>query len=201
MGETEKLVDRLSALDSRDIQTGLFRAQLLITQERMQEAKWEMERIKAAIDREECRPEIWCYYLYLTTLYAEEDAYVDEITERISWIYKKNRDNWRIGWLMLHLLEEYTKSPSRRWMFLEEQFRGGCTSPVLYIEAWHLLEMNPALLMKMESFEIQVLNFAAKKGFLIRDIIVQVRYQIQKMKAYSERLLYLERILWEVSGQ
>lgn len=56
MGETEKLVDRLSALDSRDIQTGLFRAQLLITQERMQEAKWEMERIKAAIDREECRP-------------------------------------------------------------------------------------------------------------------------------------------------
>ena len=65
-----------------------------------------MERIKAAIDREECRPEIWCYYLYLTTLYAEEDSYVDEITERISWIYKKNRDNWRIGWLMLHLMEE-----------------------------------------------------------------------------------------------
>ena len=191
MGETEKLVDRLSALDSRDIQTGLFRAQLLITQERMQEAKWEMERIKAAIDREECRPEIWCYYLYLTTLYAEEDSYVDEITERISWIYKKNRDNWRIGWLMLHLLEEYAKSPSRRWMFLEEQFQGGCTSPVLYIEAWHLLEMNPALLMKMESFEIQVLNFAAKKGFLIRDIIVQVRYQIQKMKAYSERAFYI----------
>ncbi len=150
-----------------------------------------MERIKAAIDREECRPEIWCYYLYLTTLYAEEDAYVDEITERISWIYKKNRDNWRIGWLMLHLLEEYAKSPSRRWMFLEEQFQGGCTSPVLYIEAWHLLEMNPALLMKMESFEIQVLNFAAKKGFLIRDIIVQVRYQIQKMKAYSERAFYI----------
>ena len=35
MGETEKLVDRLSVLDSKDIQTGLFRVQLLITQERL----------------------------------------------------------------------------------------------------------------------------------------------------------------------
>lgn len=191
MGETEKLVDRLSALDGRDIQTKLFRVQLFITQERIQEAKWEMERIKAAIDKEECRPEVWCYYLYLTTLYAEEDSYVDEIAERISWIYKTNSDNWRIGWLMLHLAEEYTKSPSRRWIFLEEQFQGGCTSPVLYIEAWRLLEMNPALLMKMEGFEIQVLNFAAKKGFLTRDIIVQIRYQVQKMKTYSERAFYI----------
>ena len=191
MGETEKLVDRLSALDGRDIQTKLFRVQLFITQERIQEAKWEMERIKAAIDKEECRPEVWCYYLYLTTLYAEEDSYVDEIAERISWIYKTNRDNWRIGWLMLHLAEEYTKSPSRRWIFLEEQFQGGCTSPVLYIEAWRLLEMNPALLMKMEGFEIQVLNFAAKKGFLTRDIIVQIRYQVQKMKTYSDRAFYI----------
>ena len=42
MGETEKLVDRLSVLDSKDIQTGLFRVQLLITQERFNEVKYQM---------------------------------------------------------------------------------------------------------------------------------------------------------------
>lgn len=191
MKETEKLVERLSDLDGKDIQTGLFRAQLLITQERLNEAKWQMERMKAAIDKEECRPEVWCYYLYLTTLYFEEDSYVEEIAERVLQIYRANQDNWRIAWLLLHLSEEYAKNPSRRWRFLEEQFQKGCTSPMIYIEAWRLLEMNPTLLMKMDSFEIQILNFAAKRGFLSRDIIVQIRYQMQKLKEYSDRALFV----------
>ncbi len=186
MGETEKLVDRLSVLDSKDIQTGLFRVQLLITQERFNEVKYQMERLKTAIDQGECRQEVWCYYLYLTTLYTEDDSYVDEITERVFQIYRANQDNWRIAWLMMHLSEEYAKSPSRRWALLEEQFKRGCTSPVLYIEAWHLLDLNPTLLMKMEGFELQVLHFAVKKGMLSRNLIVQIRYQMQKMKGYSK---------------
>lgn len=191
MGETEKLVDRLSVLDSRDIQTGLFRAQLLITQERFNEVKYQMERIKTAIDQGECRQEIWCYYLYLTTLYTEDDSYVDEIAERIFQIYRANRDNWRIAWLMLHVSEEYVKSPSRRWALLEEQFQRGCSSPALYIEAWHLLGINPTLLMKIENFELQVLNFATKKGLLSKNLIVQIRYQMQKMKEYSETAFFI----------
>lgn len=191
LGETEKLVDRLSELDSKDIQVGLFKAQLLITQERFGEAKWQMERVKAVIDKEECPPAVWCYYLYLTTLYMEEDSYVDEIAERVSQIYKANQGSWRIAWLMLHLSEEYNRSPARRWGFLEEQFKRGCTSPAFYIEAWRLLEINPTFLTKMGDFELQILNFAVKRGFLSKDIIVQIRYQVQKMKGFSKRALFI----------
>lgn len=197
MGETEKLVERLSVLDSKDIQTRLFQAQLLITQERYNEAKWMMERMKTDIEGEPISPEITCYYLYLTTLYAEEDAYIDEAVRRVELIYLANQDNWRIAWLMLHLSEEYTKSPSRRWMMLEEQFKRGCVSPVLYVEAWHLLSINPTLLMKLNAFEIQILNFAAKKELLTREVIVQVRYQIQKLKGYSERAFFILKECYE----
>ncbi len=197
MGETEKLVDRLSVLDSRDVQTGLFHVQLYITQGRLKEARYQMERIKPAVEQGGCRQEVWCYYLYLTTLYTEDDRYVDEIAERILQIYRANRNNWRIAWLLLHLSEEYVKSPAKRWAILEEQFGRGCTSPVLYIEAWHLLELNPTLLMKIGSFELQTLNFAAKKGFLPKNLIVQIRYQMQKMKGYSETAFFILKEYYE----
>ncbi len=191
MGETEKLVERLSVLDSKDIQTGLFHVQLFITQDRLKEARSQMERIRPVVEQEECRQEVWCYYLYLTTLYSEDDRYVDEIAERIFQIYRANRNNWRIAWLLMHLWEEYARSPAKRWALLEEQFERGCTSPVLYIEAWHLLELNPTLLMKIGAFELQILNFAVKKGFLSKNLIVQIRYQMQKMKGYSETAFFI----------
>lgn len=196
MGETEKLVERLSALDAKDIQTRLFQAQLLITQERFNEAKWQMERLEDEVTKESS-PEIWCYYLYLTTLYSEDDRYVDAVAERVERIYLAHRDSWRIAWLMMHLREEYTKSPTRRFLLLEEQFKKGCVSPVLYVEAWHLLELNPTLLRRLNPFEIQVLHFAAKKELLTQDIIVQIRYQAQKLKEYSSQVFYILKECYE----
>lgn len=199
MGETEKLVERLAALDTGDIQTGLFRAQLLITQGRFNEVKWQMERLKTAIDEGEYRPEVWCYYLYLTTLYNEDEAYVDEVSERICQIYNSNRDSWRIAWLMLYLSEEYTNSPVKRLELLEEHFEKGCFSPVLYLEAWHLMEMNPALLMGLNRFEIQVLNFAARRKLISQELFDQIRYQAQRMKGYSERVFFILKEYYEES--
>ena len=80
-------MERLAALDTKDIQTGLFRAQLLITQGRFNEVKWQMERLKTAIDEGEYKPEVWCYYLYLTTLYNEDEDYVEGVSERVGQIY------------------------------------------------------------------------------------------------------------------
>lgn len=197
MKETEKLVDRLAALDAKDIQTRLFQAQLLITQERFNEAEFQLDRLKAEIDPERCRPEITCYYLYLTTLYMVDETYVDETAMKVERIYMANQDNWRIAWLMLHLSDEYTRSAARRWLLLEDQFKKGCSSPVLYIEAWHLLSVNPTLLMRLNPFEIQALNFAAKKELLTQDIIVQVRYHILKLKIFSKKALYILKECYE----
>lgn len=197
MGETQKLVERLAALDAKDVQTRLFQAQLFLTQERYKEAKWQLDKIKNEVDLEQCKPEIGCYYLYLTTLLSEDDEYVDAVAMRVTRTCQTNPGNWRIAWLMLHLSEEYAKSFSKRWLILEEQFRRNCTSPVLYVEAWHLLELNPTLLMKLGAFEMQVLTFAAKRELLSQDIVVQIRFQIQKLKEYSKQAFYILKECYE----
>lgn len=108
------------------------------------------------------KPEIGCYYLYLTTLNSKSDRYVDGISRRIAGLYERNRGNWRIAWLLLFISEEYTRSTARKWALLEELFAYRCYSPIVYLEAWNLICMNPAMLMKLGDFELQILNFAAK---------------------------------------
>lgn len=197
MQETEKIIDRLVELDDRDISSRLLQVQLLITQERYNEAGWLLEQTEALLDGA-FDATLYCYYLYLTTLVKREEAYIDEIAGQVERIYAQNSENWRIAWLLLYLSEDYGKSPSKKWMVLEEHFRLGCSSPVLYIEAWNLMNSNPTLLMKLEGFELQVLTYAMKSDLLNKDIAEQVVYLSFKQKQYSERVYKLLKKCYEI---
>lgn len=189
LAETEKLLARMEQLDDRDIAVKLFYGQLLLSKDRGNEAKWQFEKLKDRViaGREE-DPALWCYYLYLTTLVSEEDSYVDEVAEMVGRIYERRRGDWRIAWLLLYLSEEYTQSPSRRWMLLEELFRHQCTSPMLYIEAWNILCMNPAMLRKLDPFEEAILTFAVKNKVMHEELLLQVVYLAGQKRGYSEGL-------------
>ncbi len=190
MTETNRLLNRLLELDDKDVALKLFQAQIMLTEERYNEAKWMIEKYEERVyeQREAC-PELWCYYLYLTTLYSREDSYVDEVAEAVADIYVRNRGNWRIAWLLMYLSDDYLKSPVRKWELLEEQSRYHCTSPVIYIEAWHLLCMNPAMLMKLDLFEQQILSFAVRNDLMKEEIVLQFVYLAQKEKTYSQSIL------------
>ncbi|MBP3475312.1 MAG: hypothetical protein J6K48_03205 [Lachnospiraceae bacterium] len=198
MAETHKLLNRMSELDDRDITLKLFRGQILLTEERYNEAKWLIEKQEEQVlaMREEC-PQLWCYYLYLTTLYSKDDSYVDDVAAVVEETYSRNRGNWRIAWLLLYLSDEYVKSPSRKWLLLEELFRYHCNSPVIYIEAWHLLCMNPAMLMKLGDFELQILWYAVKNDLMKDEIVLQIVYLAQKQKNYSDNLFRILKGCYE----
>ncbi len=202
ISETDKLVEHLQEMDDKDVTAKLFQAQLLITKERINEAKWVLEQNREQIEScQEEKPELWCYYLYLTTLYSKEGLYIDEVTEQITGIYERNRGNWRIAWFLMFLADEYTKSPARKWGLLEELFQYHCTSPIIYAEAWHLLCMNPAMLLKLEAFELQILNYAVKHELMKDEIILQLLYLVQKQKGYSERLFQILAACYEERPQ
>ena len=187
MAETGKLLSRLMELDDRDITIKLFQAQILLTEERSNEAKWMIEKQEdQVLASREKFPELWCYYLYLTTLYSKDDQYVDDVAAEVSEVYERNRGNWRIAWLLLYLSEEYVTSAFRKWELLEELFRNRCTSPVIYIEAWNLLRANPSMLLKLEEFEQQVLYYAVRHDLMKDDIEMQIIYLAQKQKTYSD---------------
>lgn len=190
MKETESILEKLEQNDERDLNAKLFRAQFLITQERYNEADWLLKQVDAQLD-DDFEPNRYCYYLYLTTLVHTEEEYVENITAQVERIFAQNSNAWRIAWLLLYLSDEYRKSPSRKWMALEEQFAKGCHSPVLYIEAYHLVLANPALLRNLKKFELHVLYYAAKKDLLTTAIAQQIVYLAARQKSYSRQVFYL----------
>lgn len=196
--ETEVLTDALTGLDPRDISAKLFKAQLLITQERYFEAEALLKQADSKME-ENFRPDIYSYYLYLTTLMNREEEYLDQVSSEVERIFAQNPDNWRIAWLLLYLIGDYAKSPSRKWIFLEEQFRQGCSSPIIYIEAWNLIAANPALLLRLEPFEMQILTYAAKKELITPEVIIQIVYLAQKVKTYSGRLFRILKACYQAS--
>lgn len=185
--ETAGRVEELLETDDKDIGFKLFRVQLLITEERYNEARWMLQQVDALLE-ETFDPSLYCYYLYLTTLLDREEEYIDEVAAQVERIFAQNEHNWRIAWLLLYLSEEYMRSPSKKWLILGEQFRQGCSSPVLYIEAWNLLAANPALLMQLDHFELQVLSYAAKKELLTAEVTEQILYLAQKQRTYEKSL-------------
>ncbi|MCM1087084.1 MAG: DUF5717 family protein [Muribaculaceae bacterium] len=199
MEETGKLVERLQELDGRDIVAQLFKAQLLLTKQCFHEAKFLLDLYSDDAEEMQAeKPAVYCYYLYLTTLCEDNDEYTGGAAARIAAFYERNRADWRIAWLLLFVSDEYYGSLSAKWTLLEELFTNHCCSPILYLEAWLLLCMNPAMLLRLGAFELQVLNYAAKNEVMKDDVLMQLLYLAQKQKNYSESLL---RILITCYGQ
>lgn len=194
--ETGRLVEKLIALDEKDISARLFKAQLLITEERYNEANWLLEHSRELMEKNGRQQDVlWAYYLYLTTLIRRDEEYVNQVTSEVEQIYRENPTSWRVAWLLLYLSEEYNRSASVKWKLLEEQFGYGCTSLYLYIEALLLINSNPALLRKLDSFTLQVLYYGARQEMLSAEVVEQLLYLTGKVREYSP-VLYkiLERL-------
>lgn len=183
--ESGKIADRMAAQDETNIGVKLFQAQLLITEERFEEAGWTLDTCAGLLDRQDADETLLAYYYYLTSLIHRESEYVNRVTAEVEHIYRKDNTNWRVAWLLLFLSDEYHKSPTGRWVFLEKQFNIGCMSPLLYIEAVILLNNNPALLRRPGEFEQNVLWYGVKQEMLTDDVIEQMLYLCEKIKEYS----------------
>lgn len=185
--ETDQLVQTMLSLDEKDGAARLFFAQILITAERYNEAGWVLEHMGEFM--EEASPEMEAYYLYLSSLLRKDEGYTRQVAAQIARIYKEQGESWRVAWLLLYVSQEYEKSVTGKWLFLEEQFEQGSRSPLIYFEAVQLLNRNPALLRKLERFELQVLYYGNKKGVLSPELLEQVYYLAGRVREFSP-LLY-----------
>nr|WP_300869918.1 DUF5717 family protein [uncultured Acetatifactor sp.] len=186
--ETGKLVERLVAMDENDIGFRLFQAQLLITEERYNEAGWILDHAAETFEKQPFGDTLTAYYLYLTTLLHGDSAYVEKVAGDVARMFERDDSNWRIGWLLMYLSRDYCRSDREKWAFWEALFRKGCTSPVLYIEALSLINMNPSLLRRLGRFEQQVIWYGVRQGALKQEALEQTLYLAGRVKEYSEAL-------------
>lgn len=191
--ETE--VNVFLEIDEDSLLFNLYRTHLLITKERFNEAKWYLDMLEQRLAKEPSNIFQNCYYMYLTTLFNCAEDYVRDVSDEIETIYVNNPAEWRLGWFVLQLNEDLLRSKELRWQFMEEMFENGCNSPMLLCEAVLLLQDNPTFLLKLESYEENVLWHAARRQMLKPELIEQLQYLAARKEEYSVLLL---RILGEV---
>jgi len=182
--ETIRIIDKMVAVDEKDAATRLFQAQMLITCERYNEAGWILEHVGDLLHGETSAA-MEAYYLYLNTLLKKDEFYTKDTEEKVMRIYREHGRDWRVAWLLLFMSEEFHRDPMAKWTFLETQFKNGCRSPLIYVEAVQLVNNNPTLLRKLGDYELQILNYAGKKGLISLETLEQLLYLTDRVKEYS----------------
>jgi len=199
--ETEAIIDKMISASDNDLLPKLFRIQLLITENRINEASRLLNHADNLLAGNESKmPEFWCYYLYLTTLENRDANLTSRVTLEVERFYRRSQGSWRIGWLLCYLKEEYVGNPAKKWLFLHELIGKGKASPVIFIEAWQLLKQNPELLTRLDDFEIRLLLFAARRKLIPKNLIHQIVYLAGKSKVYTDFLYKILEACYEVSN-
>ncbi len=199
--ETSRLVDKMLLNNETDTAARLFQAQILITENRVNEARWVLDKAEQLFVKEATyNRDLYAYYLYLTSLNSREEVYVNKVTDMITSMYEETPNDWYIAWLLLFLSEDFSRNSYSKWLFLEEQFYKGANSPLFYIEAFLLMNVAPNFLTKLDAFEVQVLIYGAKKRIISKDLMRQFHYLLEKNKDFDPLVYKVLVTLYEMYG-
>ncbi len=133
-------------------------------------------------------PERYGFYLYMTTFFYHEASYVDRVEQEISQLFYRNRTSWKLQWILLYLQESFLKDETARYEAVAAQFRYGCRSRIMYLEAYQILKANPFQMRHLGTFELHLLRFAAREGILTAELIRQTAALAAHTEQFSEQL-------------
>ena len=150
----------------------LFLIQLYFADGKKQKAYKLLEALEAQKHRLNT-PERFGFYLYISTFFYHEASYVDRVEEEITRMFFRDKTNWKLQWILLYLKESLLGDDNAKYEAIAEQFRYGCRSRIMYLEAYQILKKNPFLMHRLGAFELQLLRFAAREEILTAEVIRQ----------------------------
>ncbi|MCD7736397.1 MAG: DUF5717 family protein [Lachnospiraceae bacterium] len=165
----------------------LFLVQMYFADDKKHKASRLLEQIEAQKERLDT-PERYCFYLYITTFFYQEISYVDRVEEEVCREFYRNPASWPLQWILLYLQEKFLNAPDSRYEAVAEQFRSGCRSRILYVEAWQALKANPFLLRHLGEYELHLLRFADEEKVMTAEILRQVANLAMHQSVFDQRL-------------
>lgn len=180
-----------------DVFADLFQVQLLFADDKRSKGYKLLQEIEQQPQRL-ASPERYAFYLYISTFFQRDAAYVDQVEARIEQLFLQNRDNWILQWILFYLQERLMRDDGAKLEVIAEQVKYGCSSPILYLEAWQLLEKDPFLLRRLDGFERKILWFGAKRGLLTEEIVHQVGSLAVYHRTFQPRLLEILKACYQV---
>ena len=132
MMESEKAVDALRQVEHADIIPELFYAHLLITKEAYEAVEEVLEEAAEWLRANSHKaPACHAYYLYLTTLTKDDEAYDQRVAVKLKELALKNPELWQIQWLLFYTDRSLVGKPLEQYHYLKRMFLKGCRSPLM----------------------------------------------------------------------
>lgn len=200
MAETESMVELLllrlqeNIFDSgvrrrKELLYQMYRAYLAQMGKKEKFAESEIARLKTQLDREPADAELTGALYYLEAMHQKSEEDVKIYSTRIKQLSDYYKESGLLLWFRMYTDK---RSESGRLLLLEEmeeRFRRGNRSPLLYFEAAMLWNEDPSLLRTLGLFELQVLFFGLKNNMLQKEAVLQFSILALQGGRESGRLL------------
>lgn len=189
-----KGVVQLGELSSQKEYYTLLQSHIYLRARKEEEARWILENSDFSNSKE---PKINAYYMFLMALLKKETLYTNKTIEELNRLYLKYPYSWELLCMLVNLDSRY-RDYSERLRVLERQFFNGSNQILLYAEAYICFQERVSTLRKLESFEIQVMNFAAKYKIITKEVALHFADLVCRQKKYKKRLVIILKNIYEL---
>ncbi len=123
------------------------------------------------------------FYLFLKAERVQSNK--PELMEQLYRLCNENPEHPELGLLLIKLDERYAKASRMKLEELRSLFENGCESPLLYAQAAEIYNSDPSWLHELDSFAVQSVCFAAKRGVAGRELAQQFAYLVERAREVS----------------
>lgn len=196
INQMKQEAERLRRQYGESGRTFLIQAELALAEGNREAAGRFLESCQQEISGQRAeQPELYCFYQYLSMLLQEKDGQRRGLIRLVKKYVLEEQGHPYLYLLWLKLEPEKKDNPGELLGEMSRLFSQGCCSPFLYAAAWKLYRENPALLTRMGSFELQVMNFAVRRelmdGALAEQVAGLAGVTRQYHKMYAKLLIKL----------
>lgn len=200
----DKTKESLNALITYQPRMGVYRLGLLhmlILAGKEENAKQELRRMEADMDKALQGSKEHCYYLYLKALLSKDVRQIVNACEEIEEYLANENDKIFYFWLLLNLDERYQKD--KAWLFtqIEGLYLGGYESPILALEICDLMNQEPLLLKKLTKVEISALRFGLRNNYLSKEAEEEFLHLVLKEKSFRVTVFRLLCRIYDRDGK
>lgn len=167
LNRLQKELDAIRGANGSSLLLSLLQAENFIESGRVEQAAQILSDCRGEMTAAgEVKAELSCFYQYLLYRAQPDEDRKESLKRRLMDRLDEDRSDFFLYLLLLKLEPESWDDSSGLYEIFKNRFKNGCRSPFLYSYAWRLLEKDPALLKSVDTFEIHVLYFAAKRGMI-----------------------------------
>lgn len=170
-----KALSTINGSERMDLYLSLYKANVLISMERFEEARDLIEFVSGQITKlSDHEWDLISYYMYISSLYEADDDVTFKSLELVREYYELH-PSWIILWIMMYMDPELNVSSKEMIADMEGEFLlRDCNSPAIYYEAAEIYRREPELITELSDFALMTLSFAAREDFLNIEIALRL---------------------------